>query len=72
MSDAGGFRLVFVDDAQAERFAKELRGMARDWRRAAEDDKRPTGHARKMGRAEGLTVAADLLAERWSPKEGGT
>ncbi len=61
MSTAGGFRLVFVDDAQMERFVAELRGMARDWHRAAAYEKRTDERARKLGRADGLSIAASLL-----------
>ncbi|MCH9637791.1 MAG: hypothetical protein K0U16_07605 [Gammaproteobacteria bacterium] len=53
----------------AKGIVEELRGMARDWRRSAKntsDDKRDNFE----GRAVGLSIAADLIVERFDIQEG--
>ena len=47
----------------------ELKALAGDWRAAAREVDLPGQEAatqRRQGRAEGLTMAADLIAKRWS------
>jgi len=62
-----------VNDNRVREVVRQMRSLARDWRRSAAVEEEPTVHARRLGRADGLVQAARLLEDDdESQGEGGT